>query len=69
VRVTGHQDASTDWVLLIEAGHEKDIRRAWQALTKTSAWQQMSWGAHVNFDLYRLLYAMVQSDDRALSMV
>ena len=29
VRVTGHQDGSTDWVLLIEAGNEKDIRRAW----------------------------------------
>lgn len=69
VRVTGHQDGSTDWVLLIEAGHEKDIRRAWQALTNTSSWQHMSKEARVNFDLYRLLYAMVQSDDRALSMV
>ena len=69
VRVTGHQDGSTDWVLLIEASHEKDVRRAWQVLTKITSWQPLQWEASVNFDLYRLLYAMVQSDDRAMSLV
>ena len=69
VRVTGHQDGSTDWVLLIEASHEKDVRRAWQVLTKITSWQPLQWEASVNFDLYRLLYAMVQSDDRAMALV
>jgi hypothetical protein len=68
VRVTGHQDGSTDWVLLIEAGHENDIRRAWQALSTLTSWQQLHLEGVVNFDLYRLLYAMVQSDDRAKSL-
>jgi hypothetical protein len=69
VRVTGHQDGSTDWVLLIEAGHEKDIRHAWQVLIKITSWQQLQCKASINFDIYRLLYAMVQSNDRAMSLV
>jgi hypothetical protein len=61
VRVTGHQDGHTDWVVLMEAGLERDVRHAWKAMDQSSAWQNLQLGDAVIHDLYRLLYVMVQS--------
>ena len=61
VRVTGHQDGHTDWVVLMEAGQERDVRHAWKAMDQSSAWQNLQLGDAVIHDLYRLLYVMVQS--------
>ena len=61
IRVTGHQDGHTDWVVLMEAGQERDVRHAWKAMDQSSAWQNLQLGDAVIHDLYRLLYVMVQS--------
>jgi hypothetical protein len=61
VRVTGHQDGHTDWVILMEAGLERDVQHAWKALDQSTAWQNLQLGEAVSHDLYRLLYVMVQS--------
>jgi len=63
VRVTGHQDGHTDWVILMEAGLERDVQHAWKALDQSTAWQNLQLGEAVSHDLYRLLYVMVQSSD------
>jgi hypothetical protein len=63
VRITGHQDGHTEWVVLIEAGLERDVRQAWKAMDQSSAWQNLQLGDAVIHDLYRLLYVMVQSSD------
>lgn len=63
VRVTGHQDGSTDWAILIEAGCEKDVQHAWQTMTSINSWHQLQIGGDVIFDLYRLMYVMVQSGE------
>ena len=61
VRVTGHQDGHTDWVILMEAGLERDVQQALKALDQSTAWQNLQLGEAVIHDLYRLLYVMVQS--------
>lgn len=62
VRVTGHQDGHTDWVVLMEAGQAQDVRHAWKAMEQSRAWQNLQLGDAVICDLYRLLYVMVQSN-------
>lgn len=61
-RVTGHQDGSADWAVLIEAGHETDVESALARLKELASWRALELGESVAFDRYRLLYAMTGSD-------
>lgn len=63
-RVTGHQDGSADWAVLIEAGHESDLVAALASLEQLPAWRALELGDAAVFDRYRLLYAMTQADLR-----
>jgi hypothetical protein len=65
VRVTGHQDGSADWAVLVEGGHEADIAAALARLENVAAWRQLEIGDAVSLERYRLLYTMNQSDRRA----
>ncbi|MBK9609387.1 MAG: hypothetical protein IPO58_24350 [Betaproteobacteria bacterium] len=62
VRVTGHQDGSADWAVLIEGGHESDIAGAMARLDDVASWRALGLGAAATLDRYRLLYTMSQSD-------
>jgi len=62
VRVTGHQDGSADWAVLIEGGHEADIVAAMARMDGVASWRALELGDAAAFDRYRLLYTMTQSD-------
>jgi hypothetical protein len=57
-RVTGHQDGSADWAVLIEAGHEADVAAAQARLAQVPAWRALDFADAMVFDRYRLLYTM-----------
>jgi len=61
-RVTGHEDGSADWAVLVEAGHEKDIAAAMACLGELASWRALALDDAVTFDSYRLLYAMTKAD-------
>jgi hypothetical protein len=62
VRVTGHQDGSADWALLIEAADERHVMTAAARLNDVSSWTSLVLADAVTFDCYRLLYTMTQAD-------
>ena len=62
-RVTGHQDGSTDWAILIEGGHDVDLAMAMSQAQETASWRALKLGEHAFFHRYRLLYTMSQADD------
>lgn len=62
VRVTGHQDRSADFAVLIEAGHAADLSAATARLDAVASWRALALGDAVLVDQYRLLYAMTKSD-------
>ncbi|TSH92748.1 hypothetical protein FOZ76_15170 [Verticiella sediminum] len=63
VRVTGHRDGSSDWAMLIEAGHDKDLAAAMHDIAEMASWRVLELGDHAAFDRYRLLYTMNQVDE------
>ena len=60
VRLTGHQDASADWALLIEAGHDADLVASIGSLQALPAWRSLRLGEAVSYERYRLLHSMTQ---------
>jgi len=62
IRVTGHQDGSADWAVLIEAANESDVASAMARLRGVASWRALELGDAAVFDQYRLLYTMTQSD-------
>lgn len=62
VRVTGHQDGSADWAVLIEGGHQADITSAMKRLDDIASWGALGLGNAATLEQYRLLYTMSQSD-------
>lgn len=60
-RVTGHQDGSADWAVLIEAGHEAHVQAATAKLADVTLWRALELSRAAVFDRYRLLYTMTQT--------
>lgn len=65
-RVTGHQDGSADWAVLIEAATESDIAAATARLTNIASWQSLKLSEHASHGQYRLLYTMTAAPDSPL---
>jgi hypothetical protein len=57
-RVTGHQDGSADWALLIEAGHAADVDAAVGRLKELDSWRTLALHEKAVIGKYRLLYTM-----------
>jgi hypothetical protein len=60
-RVTGHQDGSADWAVLIEAGHEGDVKLATARLNDLASWRALQLGDAAVLGQYRLLYTMTKT--------
>ncbi|WP_250528500.1 hypothetical protein [Caballeronia sp. GAWG2-1] len=65
-RVTGHQDGSADWAILIEGGHQGDVEKALDLFEGIQAWRSLELGDAVTRGVYRLLYTMSQSDQAGI---
>lgn len=61
-RVTGHQDGSADWAILIEAGNEADVTSATARLSDLASWGALELGDAAVLGQYRLLYTMTHAD-------
>jgi hypothetical protein len=57
-RVTGHQDGSADWAVLIEAANEANVASAMARVSDVVSWRALELGESAAFDRYRLLYTM-----------
>jgi len=62
-RVTGHQDGSADFAVLIEAGHDEDLAAVMDGVGQMDAWRALGLSETSVFERYRLLYTMTQADD------
>lgn len=60
VRLTGHQDGSADWAVLVEAGQAGDLDAALEPLQHNASWHALGLGEHAVVDRFRLLYTMNQ---------
>lgn len=61
VRVTGHQDGSTDWAVLIESAHTADIASAMARLDEVESWRALGLADAAVLGQYRLLYTMTKN--------
>jgi hypothetical protein len=57
-RVTGHQDGSADWAVLVEACHPADIAAATARLDEVESWRRLGLADAAVLAQYRLLYTM-----------
>lgn len=63
IRVTGHQDGSADWAVLIEAAHQADVVSAMARLNEVTSWRALRLASAAVLGQYRLLYTMTKNSE------